>query len=111
MLNSQLLSHVVVHTSYVIVTHHLRGRQTDCVSILVTSLRRLIAVAAEYESTKRGLQLDATTKPNLRSKRRGRQDTLGVIARLVADDLPLADLFSRLAAFLDNAIGPAYIEL
>jgi len=30
---------------------------------------------------------------------------------LVADDLPLADLFSRLAALLEHAVGPAYVEL
>jgi diguanylate cyclase (GGDEF)-like protein len=50
-------------------------------------------------------------KSQPRSRRHRRQDTLSIIARLVADDLPLAGLFSRLATLLNHAVGPMYLEL
>jgi diguanylate cyclase (GGDEF)-like protein len=57
------------------------------------------------------MHLDVHTKPQTRYKRRDLRDTLGQVARLVADDLPLAELFERIAAILNDAIGPASVEL
>lgn len=54
--------------------------------------------------------MSTKTKASPRSSHNGGQDSLNVIARLVADDLPLAELFSRLATLIDDMVGPAYIE-
>ncbi len=57
------------------------------------------------------MQLDATTAPDPRFEPHAEHNALSSVARLVADDLPLASLFSRLAKLLDRALGPAQIEL
>lgn len=45
------------------------------------------------------------------SKKRGRHDSLAVIARLAAKDLTLEELFSRFAAVLTDAFDPTLIEI
>src|SRR5579863_1035691 len=55
--------------------------------------------------------MEARIRSNPGLRNRSRRETLNSVARLVAEDVPLFDLMSRLASLLEEVLGPVHIGL